>query len=44
MEVLPLYYDYPHSWLEIIKKGLKDIIPYFDSNRMAIEYYQKLYS
>jgi len=42
-EVLPMYYDYPHSWLEIIKNGMKDIIPTFDSNRMAREYYERLY-
>jgi len=42
-EVLPMYYDYPGRWLEIVKNGLKDIIPQFDSNRMAKEYYEKLY-
>lgn len=42
-EVLPMYYDYPHSWMEIIKNGMKDIVPTFDSNRMAQEYYEKLY-
>lgn len=43
-ELLPIYYDYPNSWNEIIKKSMQDIIPKFDSNRMAIEYYQKLYN
>lgn len=42
-EVLPLYYDYPDRWMELIKTGMKDIIPQFDSNRMAKEYYEKLY-
>jgi glycogen phosphorylase len=42
-ELLPMYYDYPNRWLEIIKTGMKDIIPQFDSNRMAEEYYEKLY-
>ena len=42
-EVLPMYYDYPNRWLEIVKKGLKDIIPQYDSNRMAQEYFEKLY-
>lgn len=42
-EVLPMYYDYPHRWLEIVKTALKDIVPQFDSNRMAKEYYEKLY-
>jgi glycogen phosphorylase len=43
-EVLPMYYDYPNRWREIIKNGLKDVIPQFDSNRMAREYYEKLYA
>jgi starch phosphorylase len=42
-ELLPMYYDHPARWLEIVKSGLKDIIPRFDSNRMAKEYYEKLY-
>jgi starch phosphorylase len=42
-EVLPMYYDYPNRWLEIIKNGMRDIIPQFDSNRMAKEYYELLY-
>lgn len=43
-EVLPMYYDYPDRWIEIIKKGMSDIIPQFDSNRMAKEYYEELYT
>ncbi len=42
-EILPIYYDYPNRWQEIIRNGMKDIIPYFDSNRMAKEYYEKMY-
>lgn len=42
-EVLPMYYDYPHRWYEILKNSMKDIIPQFDSNRMAKEYYELLY-
>jgi starch phosphorylase len=42
-EVLPMYYDSPNQWLEIVKNGMKDIIPQFDSNRLAKEYYEKLY-
>ncbi len=42
-EVLPMYYDYPNRWIEIVKNGLKDVIPQFDSNRMAREYYELLY-
>jgi glycogen phosphorylase len=42
-EVLPMYYDYPDRWADIVKNGMKDIVPQFDSNRMAKEYYEKLY-
>ena len=43
-EVLPMYYDYPARWTEIIKNSMKDISPRFDSNRMAVEYYKLLYN
>lgn len=43
-EVIPMYYDNPAAWLSVIKNGMRDIIPQFDSNRMAREYYEKLYS
>jgi starch phosphorylase len=43
-EVLPLYYDYPARWLQMMKSSMQDIIPFFDSNRLAGEYYQKLYA
>ncbi len=33
----------PVEWLSIIKNSMQDIIPAFDSNRMADEYYKKLY-
>ena len=42
-EILPMYYDNPDAWLKICKNGMQDIIPQFDSNRMAKEYYENLY-
>lgn len=42
-EVVPLYYDDPAAWLQVMKNSMRDIYPYFDSDRMADEYYQKLY-
>lgn len=42
-EIIPMYYDNPADWLSVMKNGMKDIIPQFDSNRMATEYYEKLY-
>lgn len=42
-EIIPMYYDNPEAWLDMIKNSMQDIIPQFDSNRMAGEYYNKLY-
>lgn len=39
-EVLPLYYDQPEKWFQMMKNTMTDIVPYFDSDRMADEYYQ----
>lgn len=42
-EIIPLYYNKPAQWLKLVKAGMKDVLPYFDSGRMADEYYTKLY-
>jgi len=39
-----MYYDYPDHWINIMKTGMRDIIPQFDSARMAEEYYKLLYT
>lgn len=41
--VIPLYYDQPARWLSVIRNSMRDIFPTFDSNRMAREYYERLY-
>lgn len=41
--VLPTYYERPKRWLQIVKNSMTDIRPFFDSDRMADEYYQKMY-
>ena len=41
--IVPTYYDNPKKWLEIIKNSISDILPTFDSDRMADEYYKKMY-
>jgi starch phosphorylase len=38
-EVLPLYYDQPDKWFDMMKTTMKDVVPFFDSDRMADEYY-----
>ncbi len=42
--ILPMYYDHPQQWTQMVKNSMRDVVPAFDSNRMATEYYQKLYS
>ncbi|MBS1522165.1 MAG: alpha-glucan family phosphorylase [Bacteroidetes bacterium] len=42
--VIPMYYDRPDQWISMVKAGMADVVPHFDSNRMADEYYNKLYS
>lgn len=42
-ELLPLYYDKPDKWFKMVKTTMSDVVPYFDSDRMADEYY-KLYN
>lgn len=42
-EVVPAYYDNRPKWQEIVKASMHDVYPYFDSDRMATEYYQKMY-
>lgn len=43
-EIIPTYYNEPERWLEIVKNAMQDIVPFFDSKRMAAEYYTKIYA
>lgn len=43
-EVIPIYYNDPAQWLDIMKNSMNDVEPYFDSDRMADEYYTKMYN
>ncbi|AIZ62677.1 hypothetical protein PK28_01460 [Hymenobacter sp. DG25B] len=43
-EILPLYYDKPEQFLELIKNAMHEVEPAFDSGRMAREYYEKMYT
>lgn len=42
-EILPTFYDKPDQWWKVVKQSMKDIKPFFDSDRMATEYYEKMY-
>ncbi|WP_324674214.1 alpha-glucan family phosphorylase [Hymenobacter sp. GOD-10R] len=43
-EIVPLYYGQPDKFLSIAKTGMREIEPEFGSNRMATEYYEKMYN
>ena len=43
-EIIPMYYQHPDEWNNMVANSLTDVVPYFDSNRMAEEYFQNLYS
>ena len=43
-QIIPLYYDHPEQWTQMMKRAMSDVIPAFDSSRMAHEYYEKMYT
>jgi starch phosphorylase len=43
-EIIPMYYDKPDQWLKVVKASMTDVLPFFDSGRMADEYYTQLYN
>ena len=42
-EIIPTYYERPTEWLRIMKSSMRDVLPFFDSGRMAREYYERMY-
>lgn len=42
--VLPLYYGNPDGWSKVVLQSMNDVVPFFDADRMATEYYEKIYS
>ena len=42
--VLPTYYDNPDKWSKIVLNSMNDVVPFFDADRMADEYYKKIYA
>jgi len=42
-EIIPMYYEQPERWLEVMKNSMRQVSPFFDAGRMADEYYQRLY-
>jgi len=41
--VLPMYYKNQAQWLTILKQAATDVVPAFESGRMAKEYYEVMY-
>lgn len=43
-KVLPLYYDTPDEWNKLVLRSMNDVAPFFDADRMADEYYRRIYA
>jgi starch phosphorylase len=43
-EIIPMYYDNPEKWTQMMRTAMEDVIRAFDSGRMANEYYLKMYN
>ena len=43
-KIIPLYYDKPKEWVEIMKSAMSEIEVDFDSGRMAKEYYNRMFN
>lgn len=43
-KIIPMYYDRPKEWVAMMKHSMEDIMPAFDSGRMAYEYYVNMYN
>ena len=43
-KVLPTYYDNPAEWSRMVFNSMNDVAPFFDADRMADEYYKKIYA
>jgi len=43
-QILPLYYNGYDTWRQIMKNGMRDVRFQFESQRMAHEYYELLYT
>ncbi|MCG8403784.1 MAG: alpha-glucan family phosphorylase, partial [Phycisphaerales bacterium] len=43
-EIVQCYYDDADRWDEIAANSMREVVPQFDSHRMAAEYYERLYA
>lgn len=42
-EILPMYYERPNEWRQVVKNAMDDVKEQFNSDRMADEYYKIMY-
>jgi starch phosphorylase len=42
-KVIPRYYDQPKEWRKLMKNAMSDIEIEFDSTRIAVEYYERMF-
>ena len=42
--ILPMYYDNNDAWMDMVFKSMGDVAPFFDSDRMADQYYEEMYN
>ncbi|MFN3851051.1 MAG: alpha-glucan family phosphorylase [Spirosomataceae bacterium] len=42
-QILPMYYDRRDEWNKLVLQSMNDVSEFFDSDRMATEYYEKVY-
>lgn len=42
-EIIPCYYEQPEKWMQIMKNSMREVVPMFGADRMADEYYKRLY-
>ena len=40
---MPLYYEKPADWNQLTLQSMNDVNAFFNSNRMATEYFEKVY-
>ena len=43
-EILPMYYERPNDWRQVVKNAMDDVKEQFNSDRMADEYYKMIYN
>jgi starch phosphorylase len=43
-QVVPTYYRDRERWMRIVKQNMRDVVPQFDSDRMAHQYYDLMYN